>query len=147
MKKFKFTMQPLLKVRLSLEKQQKAEFAKAQQRVAECLMQLNGLYRKLEQVNEAYLQMAAQGTGVDELAVYSRYFQYINEEIEQGKADLAQAERHRDKARQTLVKTMQDRKVLEKLKESQLEQYMKDQQAEQDKEIGDMVSYRSIINQ
>lgn len=146
MKKFKFSLQPSLNVKNTLEKQQKGEFAKAQQYYNECLNQLELLKRTLAEADAQYQDIARTGTSATNLVMFSQYFTYMNEEINNQKLEVQRALEARAQKQKQLIKTMQERKVLEKLKERKLEEYNEEVRAEQEKEIGDLVSYRSSVS-
>lgn len=147
MKKFKFALQPMLNVRLSLEKQQKADLAKARQHQLDCQQTLARMEQEFDDANENYKHMASVGTDPTNLATYARYFDYMMDVIAEQQEIVHKAAEAVAKCQSQLIKTMQDRKMLEKLRETQMEQYRQYVQAETDKEIGDMVSYRTTINQ
>ena len=138
MKKFKFTLQSLLKVKESLEKQQKSDLAVAQARLDAFVRELGAMETRLaEQRAETgktgavtSLQLAARDVG----------FRALYERIDLQKEKVSVAETERQRVRVRLTETMRERKMLEKLRETQQARYKEEVRREEAKAMDDYLS-------
>lgn len=145
MKKFVFTLQSVLDYSIALEKTQKAELSRAQET-------LNKLLNMLEELEKAYRRNcisleAAIDRGINlphEMSKHDDYFKYLRA----SKAELMKkkeaAEKERDKCMEKLVSTMKRIKVYSKLRQEQYRNYLHQVKLEEEKEIGDIISYNAI---
>lgn len=145
MKKFVFSLQSVLNYAVTLEKTQKAELSRAQEA-------LNKLLDRLRELEEAYRrncesQEAAIKRGDNlpaELNKHDLYFQYLRDAKNELAVKIEAAEKERDKCRERLISTMKQIKVYTKLKQEQYIEYLHEVKLEEEKEIGDIVSFNSI---
>lgn len=145
MKKFSFSLQSVLDYATTLENTQKAELSQAQALI-------NKLLESLRQLEEAYTrncrsQEAAVKRGVnlpEELGKHDTYFRYLREEKSKLATKIATAEKERDKCRERLISTMKQIKVYSKLRQEQYAEYLHEVKLEEEKEISDIVSFKTI---
>lgn len=131
MKAFKFTLQSLLNVKNTLEKQQKAELAAAEARLRELRQELEVLQLDLENQRQTYLLKVRQGELTpSEMSYWSVGFRAMRERIETQHKKIETAENEKRKIQKKVIETMKERKALEKLKEKQLAEYRMAQKAE-----------------
>lgn len=141
MKKFKFTLQALLNVKNTMEKQQKAELAVAEARLAAFQQELEQLKAALGMQKQVYLQGMIDGELTPgDLVVWSTGFKAMRERILLQHKKIETAEGERRRIQKKLIETMKERKMLEKLREKQLEEYKEAQRAEDAAIIGDFIS-------
>ena len=141
MKAFKFTLQSLLNVKNTVEKQQKAELAAANLRLQALEQELAVLRRSLSaQQNDYVDQMQASGMRPPDLSVWITGFDVMRDRIAEQlhKIEVAQDEVRR--IQRKVVEVMKERKMLEKLKEKQREEYRALQRAEDAEAIGEFVA-------
>lgn len=142
MKKFKFTLQTVYNLALSTDKQQKMALKKIEDEIAM-------LNNELEEMKTAYLSSKERcqeemqnGISSEDLAQYSIYFEsQINAMITQ-KEKIIRAEEERERIIQARVKTRKEIKTLEKLRQTQYEEYMAEMQKQDELEVGDVVSFK-----
>lgn len=144
MKKFKFTLATLLKIKEANEKQKKQELAKAQRALELAKEELVALQAEFEQKRQEYNELLKTGADVTDMQAYSQYFVYLRERIELTRVKIRKAEQERDKRQRALIEAMTEVKALNKLKEAQYEAYQLEMKMEQEKEIGDFVSFQVI---
>ena len=147
MKKFKFTLQPLYNYKLTVEKLQKAELSRAQQ----ALTELQNEEKRLLQAyadNEASLEMALQRNEnvVSALREHEAYFRFLRDALIEVRKLIVEAEEVVRKCQEKLIVTMKELKTYNKLREEQYLAYMKEFQAEENKEMDDLVSFK-VINE
>ena len=144
MKKFKFTLATLLKVKEALEKQKKQELAEAEQALALARRELEALEGDFERRRQEHNAILQEGADAVELQSFARYFEYLRERIRLQRVKIRQAEAERQRRREALVEAMTEVKALDKLKEAQYEAYKLELKAEQEREIGDFVSFQTV---
>ena len=140
MKKFVFSLQSLLNVKLALEKQTKAEMSAAEQRLNGFLRELDEMIARHERQRADYLQKLQRGMPSQEILGYSVGFTAArdNQERQREKIDVAEAEKKR--IQKKLVDVMSERKMLEQLKEKKLEEYKVEMKREEAVIVQDFLS-------
>jgi len=145
MKRFVFTLQALYNYKLTVERLQKAELKKAQQALQELLDEESRLLRAYAD-NELSLEEALRkgenvGTALME---HDAYFRYLREALIEIRVLIEKAEEVVRQCQERLVLTMKEIKTYLKLREEQYADYLKEVQAEEAKEIDDLVSFNVI---
>ena len=145
MKKFKFTLQPVFNYKLTIEKLQKAELKKAQQALQELLSEEQRLLRAYA-ANEKSLERALRRNEnlAAELPEHDAYFRFLRDALKEVRERIVEAEEVVAKCQERLIKTMKEIKTYKKLRDEQYQDYLKEVQAEEDKEMGDLVSFNTI---
>ena len=82
----------------------------------------------------------AKGVKVEKLIEYNSYLSQIAMNIEKQKEKVIVAQDNADKHRERLIKIMQEKKMLEKLKQKKLVQYKAEETRREQK------NYESIVN-
>ena len=148
MKKFKFSLQSLFNYKQTVERLQKAELKKAQQALRELLDE----ERRLEQAyidNERSLERALRKNVdvVSALSEHDAYFRFLRDALKELRERIVKAEEIVAKCMEKLIVTMKEIKTYVKLRDEQFMQYLKEVQAEEDKEIGDLVSFTTVTGE
>jgi len=145
MKKFVFTLQALYDYKVSVEKNQKAELKKAQQALRDLIDEELRLLRAYAD-NELSLERALSRNEdvVSALSEHDAYFRFLRDALKEIRKRIAKAEEVVAQCQARLIITMKEIKTYKKLREEQFQEYMKEVQAEEDKEIGDLVSFNVI---
>ena len=145
MKKFKFTLQSLYNYKLTVEKLQKAELKKAQQALQELLDEEQRLIQAWAD-NEISLEEALQkgenvGTALSE---HDAYFRFLRDALIAVREKIVKAEEVVRECQERLILTMKELKTYLKLRDEQYQAWMKEVQAEEAKNIDDLVSFNVI---
>ena len=145
MKKFKFTLQALNNYKLTVEKLQKAELRRAQQALQELLDEEQRLIKAWED-NERSLEEALQkGENVaTALAEHDAFFRYLRDALIEVRKMIVKAEEVVRECQERLILTMKELKTYLKLRDEQYQAWMKEVQAEDAKEMDDLVSFNVI---
>ena len=145
MKKFKFTLQALFNYKLTVEKLQKAELKKAQQALRELLdeeIRLEQAYanneRSLERALHENVNVAAA------LTEHDAYFRFLRDALKELRERIVKAEEVVVQCQNRLITTMKELKTYLKLRNEQFQDYLKEVQIEDDKNMGDLVSFKAI---
>lgn len=147
MKKFSFTLEVLLKVKCSLEKQHKALLMEAQRRLLALEEELLGLYARRETTQQEYRQEGVSGVHPDRLRVYGFYFEHLRQAIAEQKERIEAAQQEKLRLQAQLLRTMKEIKALRKLREKQYQEYLAQVAREEEKAIGDLVSFKVASGQ
>lgn len=133
MHKFEFRLEPVLKQREAREEQAALEQARA-------LEEYNRKLRRLTEARENLARAMQMDNLVDPFDLYNRLF-YCNamaKEIKTREASLYQADKKLQYRRKNLIKAMQERSVLENLKEKQSKIYQAGVKKQEQKEIDEI---------
>ena len=147
MKKFVFSLQALFNYKQTVEKMQKAELKKAQIALRELLNEEQRLLRAYAD-NERSLEKALRnnndvGTALSE---HDAYFRFLRDALKELRERIVKAEEVVLRCQERLIATMKEIKTYTRLRDDQYLKYRKEVQAEEDKEIGDLVSF-NVINE
>jgi flagellar protein FliJ len=141
MAKFIYKMQNILEIKYKLESQAKTNYANARARLTEEQEKLKKLTDKqLEYENEMRQLMSAK-LDIPEIKFCKSAIEKMRYNIKQQILQITVAERNLEQARIKLYEIMNDRKVHEKLKENAFEDFVKELNAQESKEIDELVSY------
>jgi len=145
LKKFKFSLQPLFEYKQTLERIQKADLKRAQQHLKELREEERRILQAIAD-NEKSLKLALRrGENVGAALVeHDAYFRYLRDSLKELRLRIVKAEKVRDECQDKLVLTMREIKTYKKLRDEQYQVYLKEVQSEEDKEIGDLVSFKTI---
>jgi len=147
MKKFKFTLQSLYNYKLTVEKLQKAELKRAQQALQELLDEEQRLLKAREDTEISLEKALAKGENVgDALIEHDSFFRFLRDALVEIRIKIVKAEEVVRECQERLILTMKELKTYLKLREEQYQAWMKEAQAEEAKNIDDLVSFK-VINQ
>lgn len=142
MAKFIFKMQNILDIKMRLETQAKTEFAEASARLNAEEQKLKELLTRKRFYEMEVVSMSEKGAlNVVELKRHNNSIKAMQDLIEQQTVVLRIAEKNMDRARDRLNEAMQERKVYEKLREKAFEEFKLELNAEEKKEIDELVSF------
>lgn len=145
MKKFEFSLQPLFDYKVTIEKQQKAELKRAQQALVELLaeeLRLENAYAENERSLERSLRENVDVTSA--LIEHDAYFRFLRDALKELRHRIVEAEEYVSECRAKLMLTMKEIKTYTKLRAEQYQIYRKEVQTEEDKEMGDIISFNAV---
>ena len=146
-KQFGFTLQCGLGYKKTIERTQKAG-------LADDVAALRKLYEQDQALDAAFDRTAASMARAleerhnlaEELPRHDAYFLFIRDEKKLLKKKIDAAEEAKRRCQKALIKTMNEIKTLEKLREEQLAAYWEEVRAEEAKDLGDLVSFQTITD-
>ena len=148
MKKFVFSLQALYNYKLTVERLQKAELKKAQQALQELLDEESRLLKAYGDNERSLEEALRRGVNVGTALVeHDAYFRYLRDALIEIRIKIVKAEEVVRECQERLVLTMKEIKTYLKLREEQYAEYMKEVQAEEAKEIDDLVSFNIVSQQ
>lgn len=141
MAKFVYNMQNILNVKYKLEGQEKIAYANAQ-------AQLRREEEKLRHFKDRrqFYENKMRGKMEEKLDVRALYecnqgIEVMKLAIQEQKKNVEVAQKGVDKAQERLNEAMKERKTYEKLRENAFEEFVKELNAQESKEIDELVSY------
>lgn len=141
MAKFKYRMQSILEVKKKLEEQAKNEFAAARAALNEEEEKLEQLNKRKEAYEEEGRSLREDTLNIMDIIENKEALLRMDEFIAEQKLNVKRAEDRMEEARLALQNAMQESKTQEKLREKAFEQFMKEENARESKEIDELVSY------
>lgn len=141
MAKFRYRMQSILDIKRKMETQAKMEFGQAQGRLLEEQERLEQLYQRKESYLEEARQIRLNSLNVHKLRDNEYAMARMEEFIAAQLINVQKAEEEVETAREKLKEVMMERKTHEKLREKAFEQFMKDENANESKEVDELTSY------
>ena len=124
MKKFKYRLQALLKVKEHIERERQREHASAVQKVHHQSNELDRLDLSRDSNLSQQRDQMKESLLVAEMLVYSRYLARLKRERLAGTELLKVLEEEGESKRTDLVEAAKERRVLEKLKERQMAKHI-----------------------
>ncbi len=140
MKKFTFSLQSLLGVKMTLEKQQMGELAAAEARVRDLEKDLDNMRLRFQITKAEYTEKLKVGMVPYDITAYAIGFNSLKDKEEAQRDKIRAAEDDVYRIRSVLVETMRERKMLEKLRERHYEEYLDNVKRENEQIIGDFVA-------
>jgi flagellar FliJ protein len=147
MKKFQFTLQSVLNVKRALEKQQMGELSAVNARIREFERVRQQLLEREMGQHEEFRRQIGEGMSGAELRLWSVANRSARERVEYQDTVLEQAEGERLRIEKKLVNLMQERKILEKLREKQWEAHRAGQQRETALEMAEFMGHEIFEEQ
>lgn len=138
---FRYKMQGILDIKEKLEDRAKQDFAEAN-------MRLDAEKKKLDELQARRFFYMQEGVKLRMEVIDLRKIREnkiavlkMDEFIANQKMEIARAAKAVERARAVLQELMQERKAHEKLKETAFEEFLKEEQAAESKEIDELTSY------
>lgn len=138
---FKYRLQNVLDIKMRMEEQAKAAFAAANARLLEEEEKLQMLIERKSAYEDEGRRMREAVLNVNDLRDNTRAIENIKEQIEAQKKEVTKATSAVEGARRKLTEAVQERKIHDKLKENSFEEFVREVNAAESKEIDELVSY------
>ena len=147
MKKFKFQLETLLKVTRRKKDEAEMQFAEVTRRLEDQRAHLQTLLQELQSGQNEYAEKTSAGKTitVDAIMIYTNFFNWKREQIEQQQQLILKTMQERQQKLKKLMDLMTYLKSIEQLKEKRLREYNAELLAEEQKfldEIGLQLSIR-----
>ena len=129
-----------MNVKHSLEKKYMAEYGACEARVRLFRAELEEIHGRIERDRLDFRRTATAGAKAPKLAAFSAGFAALREKANAQLRKIEAAEEEKQRVQAALFKVMQERKMLEKLKEKQIEEYKMIQKAEEAAETDEFLT-------
>lgn len=142
---FQFRLQSVLNWRIQVEKDQKERFSRAMGLLHELTAEKEALEREYRRWSGQYVGDVARGVSPEQAGMIVRYLGSLQERLRTNGAKLREQEAAAERERRLLVEKMQDRKLLETLRDRQQERYGAEERRKAEKEAQETAAYRHLM--
>ena len=145
MPRFQFRLQQYLRVKEQIEEQKELEYAKALRLVAEEKAKLAEMRQNLAETVESLRKAVSKSIAPMEIRRYNNTIERLKHNIKVQEERVRAAEAHAEEKRQELVQAMKERKALEIVKENQHEEFMREADLAERKQVDELVSFKYSV--
>lgn len=142
MAKFQYRMQNILALKEKLETQAKTEFATATQKLQEEELKLSNIYDDIRRYEDRIRGLNGEKLDILKLKTCNNAIKVKKYEANQQKKVIKLAEKNVDIARGKLNQVMIERKTQEILKDRAFEEFKKEVEYQEGKEVDEVVSFQ-----
>ncbi len=142
MKQFRFTLQPLLDLQLSVQEQLQIEMKRNESILAQLIGELEDLSKRSVDAKDIYLSQVQKGIQAEHLLNHTIYIDQYTNMINQQEDRIDGAQKEKDKLIIEKKNNYQELKKLEKLQEKQYAQFIDQKKRDEEKALSDMISYQ-----
>lgn len=142
MAKFIYRMQNILDIKYKLEEQAKQQYMEVRMRLNQALEELERLNKRKNEYFNSYRELVSKELEVLEIEECKNSILIMDEYIANQQMIISNIEMELEQAEQVLREAMQERKIHEKLKDNQFEEFLQELNLAESKEIDELVSYK-----
>jgi flagellar FliJ protein len=139
---FRYKMQNILDLKEKLETQAKTEFAEQSAKLREEELKLSRIYDDIKVYEEKIRSMNEQKLDILELKQCNNGIKIKKQQAKAQKRNIALAQKNLDIARGKLNQVMVDRKTQEILKDKAFEEFKRELEVAESKEVDEVVSFK-----
>lgn len=139
---FRYKMQNILNLKEKLETQAKTEFAEQSAKLREEELKLSRIYDDIKVYEEKIRSMNEQKLDILELKQCNNGIKIKKQQAKAQKRNIALAQKNLDIARGKLNQVMVDRKTQEILKDKAFEEFKRELEVAESKEVDEVVSFK-----
>ena len=144
MTKFTYRLDGVLEMKRKLEKQAEMEFAAIKARLNAEEDKLDLLIVKQQDCEEALQKSMLDLLDFRKIRLQHDAVDYAKDSVEKQKLSIKRIQKQVDLAAAKLNSLMQERKSMEKLRENEFEEYLKEYNAEMSKEVDELISNKHV---
>lgn len=142
MQKFEFRLESVRNLKIQMEDNAKNNLAAASRELERQKDHLSGLVSTRESSIEDLNAEVDKGVSINKIKSYNNYLTLLKTQIANQKENVNKAKRHVDIKRECLVKAVQERKILDKLRDKKYEEYIKEQSKAEQVLIDELNSFK-----
>lgn len=142
MAKFSYKMQNILNIKYKLEEQEKSNYSQARHRLTLEEEKLKKLNKRRQDYEDELKQLMNHNLQIQKIKACEDAVEIIKYQINIQKIAVIDAEKQLEEARIRLNEAMKERKIHEKLKEKAFDEFILEINAEETKEIDELVSFK-----
>lgn len=142
MSRFIFSLQSILDIKVKLEDQEKNNYRQANMRLMQAEEELEMLIERRLLAEENLREQMSATLHISEIRRRKDAVEILKIYVEQQVLVVRQCEKEVEVARKRLNEAMKERKTFEKLRERAYEEYKKEENLKEQKEVDELVSYR-----
>lgn len=141
MKKFIFSLAPLLKVKRIQEKQKRAELAEILAELRALNAQKEDAVRRLEESSLRFRREMRSGMPPPRMAWYSNFAGYTEEQLKALQAAIDEAEQRKREKQGELLSLTREMRTIEEMRGEQYRAYLEEVSKEEQGILGDLISF------
>ncbi len=141
MAKFKYRMQNILNIKEKMEEMEKMNFAEMRLKLTEEENKLEELMRRKEEIELEAKKLRNEKIDILKIKENTSLMEYLDSSIKTQTLRVRAAEKNLDIARKKMTVAVQERQIQEKLRENALDEFMKEENAAELKEIDQLTSF------
>ena len=142
MARFNFPLQNILNMKEKLEDQAKNEYSQANLRLRDAEEEMERLKKRQSDAEQELKVKLSEALDVRQIRQEEDGIEILKSFVERQQLVVLQRKRELEIARDKLNEAMKERKTFEKLREHAFEDFLKEQNLAEQKEIDELVSYR-----
>ncbi len=142
MHKFGFRLESVRNLKVQMEDNAKNHLALASRELEKQKEFLNGLKTTRESSISELNSKVDEGVSISQIRAYNNYFSFLKQKITEQKQNVNNAQNQVDIKRESLVKAVQERKILDKLREKKYGEFLKEQGKAEQQLIDELNSFK-----
>jgi flagellar FliJ protein len=142
MPRFQFRLQQYLGVKEQIESQKELEYAKALRILEEEKQKLAEYRRNREEAVENLRSLVSKAISPYDIRRHNNNIERLKHQIKAQEERVVAAEAYAEQKRLELVQAMKERKALETVKENALEEFLKEADLAERKQVDELVSFK-----
>lgn len=142
MAKFVYRMQNILDIKNKLETQARNSYAVARMRLTQEEEKLNSLFAQKKSYEDAYREQLSGSIDVRQINICKNAIELSKNMIKKQLVEVKVASKNLEAAQIRLGEVMKERKIQEKLREKAFDEFLKELNDQEKKEIDELVNFR-----
>ncbi|WP_024831376.1 flagellar export protein FliJ [Ruminiclostridium josui] len=142
MQKFEFRLESVRNLKIQMEDNAKNNLALASRELEKQKGFLNSLKMTRESSINELNSKVEEGVSISQIKEYNNYLNFLKQRITQQKENVNIAQNQVDIKRESLVKAVQERKILDKLREKKYGEFLKEQAKAEQLIIDELNSFK-----
>ena len=143
MKKFNYRFQKILQLRMDKENEIRNNLGKINKIILEKENEFEMIHKRYEDFLNSLNDSVQEGIYVRDMQAVSNNKQYLIQKMDRLKHELSALVERRIEIQKELIEANKQRKIMEKLKEKEIEQYQAMEALEESKTVDQIVTYQS----
>lgn len=139
---YKYRFESILKYRKSIENNKKNLLSLSIKKFYREKRELEKLNQNLNESYESMKKEFNDGVTIEKLVKMTNHQNFYKEGIKKKNIDVENAENSVKERRQELIKAVQDKKIIEKLKEMDLNNFKYEEQRKDEKKLDEIISFK-----
>ena len=144
---FKYKLEPVLALKEKLEESKKRELGLAHQCHEKVKAEKEVLVKQREMAYKEAKIQSNEKVNIRQLRQLNYYSNYMEQAIHSKNEEIDLAAKKVEQRREELVEAVKERKILENLKEIQLEDYKEEEKRKENSVVDEIVTYKYRANQ
>ena len=142
MAKFVYRMQNILDIKNKLETQARNSYAVARMKLTQEEEKLNSLFAQKKSYEDAYREQLSGNIDVRQINICKNAIELSKNMIKKQLVEVKVASKNLEAAQIRLGEVMKERKIQEKLREKAFDEFLKELNDQEKKEIDELVNFR-----